>query len=183
MRSRASKAAELRLGQLNQRVLRVHQGCIKLGFALASAAARAVFASLSGGQPNPEGWQMLAGGRFGAAVETTTGHALRRGLHPGGCQKRAYANKTILFPLTTKDRLAGALAPILAGLCPCGPFASPSLVWPPFTAELAPVGVSPPTTVCSNYSGPPPLAEAGIAPASMSKIEGSTLGFAFWPAR
>ena len=123
MRSRASKAAELRLGQLNQRVLRVHQGCIKLGFALASAAARAVFASLSGGQPNPEGWQMLAGGRFGAAVETTTGHALRRGLHPGGCQKRAYANKTILFPLTTKDRLAGALAPILAGLCPCGPFA------------------------------------------------------------
>jgi hypothetical protein len=84
MRSRASKAAEAGLGQLNQRVLRVHQGGLKLGFVLASAAVREVFASLSTGQPNPEGWQMVAGGRFGAEGETTTGHALRRGLHSGG---------------------------------------------------------------------------------------------------
>ncbi|MEI6786467.1 MAG: hypothetical protein WCQ21_36790, partial [Verrucomicrobiota bacterium] len=37
--------------------------CIKLGFAHASAAVRKVFASLSDGQPNPEGWQGVAGGR------------------------------------------------------------------------------------------------------------------------
>lgn len=54
MRSRLNKAAEVGLGQLNQRVLRGHQDCI---------------------------------------LE--------------GCQKRAYASKTSLFPLTTKDRLAG----------------------------------------------------------------------------
>ena len=54
MRSRASKAAEVGLGQLNQRVLRVYQDFI---------------------------------------LE--------------GCQKRAYACKTSLIPLTTKDRLAG----------------------------------------------------------------------------
>jgi hypothetical protein len=36
------------------------QGCIKLGLARASAGGREVFASLSAGQPNPEGWQMVA---------------------------------------------------------------------------------------------------------------------------
>ncbi len=43
----------------------------------------------------------------------------------------------------------------------------------PFTAELAPAG-SPPTRVCYHYSAQPPLAEAGFAPARVSKNEGCT---------
>ena len=42
---------------------------------------------------------------------------------------------------------------------------------------------SPPTGVCYHYSAQPSLAEAGLAPASMSKPEGCTQGFAFWRAR
>ena len=60
------------------------QSCIKLGLACASAGAREVFPCLSAGQSNPEGWQMVAGGRLGTAGETTTGHGGQKGLHPGG---------------------------------------------------------------------------------------------------
>ena len=73
--------------------------CIKLGFAHASAAVRKVFASLSAGQPNPEGWQGVAGGRFGAARETTTGHALRGGLHPGGMPEACVRKQSQPFSL------------------------------------------------------------------------------------
>ena len=55
---------------------------------------------------------MVAGGRFGAAGETTTGHGPREVCIPEGCQNRAYANKTSLWPSTAENRLAKALAPI-----------------------------------------------------------------------
>jgi len=76
------------------------QGCIKLRFALASAAAREIFASRSAGQPNPEGWQRVAGGRFGAAGETTTGHALRSGWHPGGMPAACVRKQSQPFSLS-----------------------------------------------------------------------------------
>ena len=75
------------------------QGCIKLRFARASVAVREIFASRSAGQPNPEGWQRVAGGRFGAAGETTTGHALRSGLHPGGMPEACVRKQSQPFSL------------------------------------------------------------------------------------
>ena len=60
---------------------------------------------------------MVAGGRFGAAGETTTGHGPREICIPEGCQNRVYASKTSLLSSTAENRLAKALAPILgAGL-------------------------------------------------------------------
>ena len=74
---------------------------------------------------------MVAGGRFGAAGETTTGHGPREVCIPEGCQNRAYASKASLFPSAAEDRLAKALAPILgAGSGARLPGGRPPSPWP-----------------------------------------------------
>jgi hypothetical protein len=44
--------------------------------------------------------------------------------------------------------------------------------------QSLPQSGSPPTSVCYDYSAQPSIAEAGLAPASMSKTEGCTQEFA-----
>jgi hypothetical protein len=52
--------------------------------------------------PTRQGWQMVAGGCFGAARETTTGHARQRCLHPRGMTEPRVRRQT--QPLSEEDR-------------------------------------------------------------------------------
>ena len=66
------------------------------------------------------------------------------------------SNVSALSSVVAKGHQAIHFRLTLAGLCPCGPFASPSLLDLLLTAELAPVEVSP-TRGCYDYSVHHPL--------------------------
>jgi hypothetical protein len=69
---------------------------------------------LSGAQANPAG--LAAGSRWSFRGRGRNDHRTREPKAiciPEGCQNRASAGKTSLFPRKTKDRLATVLAPVL----------------------------------------------------------------------
>ena len=107
---------------------------------------------------------MVAGGRFGAAGETTTGHGPREVCIPEGCQNRAYASKTSLLPSTAEGRLAEPQAPILgagsgARLLAVSPISAFQLF------SFSGCASAPLLDLLSSYAGPPfPVGNMAFSP-------------------
>ena len=84
--------------------------------------------------------------------------------------------------ILTNRPLFGPPRLTLGSLCPRGPFASPSLLWLPFTAELAPAGVSPNRSLLSLLSPTIPC-RGRTCTCKHVKDRRLHIGICFWGAR